>query len=164
MNGLAGRRLDVRFLMLGGRDEAELIGRLSRTVGSAAGRIHCPGVDNDLGTFTGLIERCAVTVSGDTLAMHIALALGRRSVAIFGPTCEQEIDMFGRGEKIVTPIDCAPCYLRACAKNPNCQDQISSQTVLEAVLRQIEVPGRDAGSPAADPSKHHSSSESPEES
>jgi heptosyltransferase-2 len=69
--------------------------------------------------------------------MHLAVATGRRTVAIFGPTCAQEIDLFGRGEKIVSPIDCAPCYLRACDKAPHCQDMIPAARVLEALLRQL---------------------------
>lgn len=126
-------------LLLGGPDEAQLIDRLLH---AAPGFAHHPGTDNDLGTFVGLIERCDVVVSGDTLAMHLALALGRRSVAIFGPTCPQEIEMFGLGERIVTPIGCAPCYLRFCDRQPNCQDLIDSATVLAAVLRQVEQTGQ----------------------
>jgi heptosyltransferase-2 len=148
MTDLANRLSGVGFLMLGGPDEAELIERLRAGVSAS---VFNPGVDNDLGTLAALIERCAVVVSGDTLAMHLALGVGRRSVAIFGPTCPQEIDMFGLGEKVVSPIDCAPCYLRHCDKVPNCQDRISVQMVLEAVLRQLDVLGRHDGPASATP-------------
>jgi heptosyltransferase-2 len=136
MTELSHRLSGLRFVMLGGPDETALIEKLTA---ESSGRAVNPGTRNDLGTFCGLIERCAVVVSGDTLAMHVAVALGRRSVAIFGPTCEQEIDLFGIGEKVVTPIDCSPCYLRACDKFPSCQDRISTEMVLEAVLRQLEA-------------------------
>lgn len=69
--------------------------------------------------------------------MHLALATGRRSVAIFGPTCEQEIETYGRGVKLVTPIGCAPCYKRACDKSPHCQDLIPAGQVLDAILKMM---------------------------
>jgi heptosyltransferase-2 len=137
MHALHERLPGVGFLLLGGSDEAELIDRLAAQAPPA--RAWKPGVRHDLGTFAGLIERCAVVVSGDTLAMHVALALGRRSVAVFGPTCASEIDMFGLGETIVSPIECSPCYRRFCDKKPNCQDQVTNETVLRAVLRQVEA-------------------------
>jgi heptosyltransferase-2 len=130
-------RREARVVMLGGTAETELIEGILRQSGTNRG--HHPGTAHDLGTFAALVERCAVTVSGDTLAMHLALATGRRAVAIFGPTCPQEIDMFGRGEKIVTPIGCAPCYRRQCDVTPSCQEMIASETVLAALLRQLDA-------------------------
>ena len=132
---LGRERPEVDILLLGGRAEAELLGRLQAAAGDAP--VYNTGADNPMGTSLGLIERCEVVVAGDTLAMHMALAAGRRAVAIFGPTCAQEIDLFGRGEKIVTPIDCAPCYRRTCDRQPNCQDMIDTQTVLDALTRQL---------------------------
>jgi heptosyltransferase-2 len=131
----ARARPDVDFLLLGGGDERELLERLRTETAGAP--VFNAGADCPLGGFMALIERCAVLVAGDTLAMHLAVATGRRTVAIFGPTCAQEIDLFGRGEKIVSPIDCAPCYLRACDKSPHCQDMIPAARVLEALLRQL---------------------------
>lgn len=133
---LSRQRPDAAFLLLGGADEADLTDRIAR---ACADLPVYSGGNNPLGGFAGLIERCAVLVSGDTLAMHLALALGRRAVAIFGPTCAQEIDLFGLGEKIVSPVPCIPCYRRRCDQNPSCQDAIRTQTVLEAVLRQLQM-------------------------
>jgi heptosyltransferase-2 len=141
MGEVGGRVADARFLLLGGADEAGLIGRLRAAGGARALSV---GTHHPLGVFAALIERCGVVVSGDTLAMHLAVGVGRRSVAIFGPTCPQEIDLFGLGEKIVTPIGCSPCYLHACDKSPTCQDMIPTRTVVEAVLRQIGTLAQEA--------------------
>jgi len=105
----------VQVVLLGGPEERAALERLASAAGGE--RVFYPGCDLPLGPFAGMIERCAVVVSGDTLAMHLALAVGSRSVAIFGPTCEQEIDMFGRGEKIVTTIGCAMPASRAARSN-----------------------------------------------
>ena len=73
-------------------------------------------------------------VSGDTIAMHIAIALRKLVVAIFGPTCAQEIELYGRGRKIVSKLECSPCYKRECNKEINCMSTISLDEVYHAVL------------------------------
>ncbi|MCE5230440.1 glycosyltransferase family 9 protein [bacterium] len=125
------RRPELAVALLGGPDEADLMNRIKA---AAKTKVLLPGSHYSLGTFAALIERCAVVASGDTLAMHLALATGRRSVAIFGPTCQQEIEMYGRGVKITTPIGCAPCYRRGCDKTPNCQELIPAAQVLDAIV------------------------------
>jgi heptosyltransferase-2 len=137
IHSLARRRPDLAFLMLGGSDEAELIARIMRATADAP--VFSAGTDNPLGGFAALIERCAVLVCGDTLALHLAVAVGRRVVSIFGPTCAQEIELFGLGEKIVTPRDCAPCYRRRCSVSPGCMDAIPAEWVEAAVLRQLDA-------------------------
>lgn len=87
--------------------------------------------------FQALLERCGVVVTGDSLGMHLALAARRPAVVLFGPTCHQEIELYGRGEKIVSPLDCVPCYRPACDRSPSCTDAIKPQTVVEAVGREL---------------------------
>ena len=50
------------------------------------------------------INECQFVVCGDTLAMHIALALGKRVVAIFTCTSPYEIYGYGRLGKVVSPL------------------------------------------------------------
>ncbi len=75
------------------------------------------------------------------MAMHMAVAGDVPCVVLFGPTCAQEIDLYGRGEKIVTALPCSPCYQRQCEQTPNCMDEISIERVLLAVQRWV-VAGR----------------------
>lgn len=132
---LAVKRPDVGCVLLGGRDEAELLARIKSALADCP--VYHAGTDNSLGAFTAIIDRCDVVACGDTLAMHLAIARGKRVIAMFGPTCEQEIDLFGAGQKIKSPIECSPCYLRRCDKSPTCQDLIQEVTVIDAVLDQL---------------------------
>lgn len=79
------------------------------------------------------INNCNIIVTGDTLAMHIALALKKRVITIFGPTSDPEIYDYGRLKKIVTLADCKCCYKQDCDKEPSCMDVISVVEVLDAV-------------------------------
>src|SRR5207302_1984598 len=51
-----------------------------------------------LGTLAGVVARCHVLVSNDSGSMHLAAALGRPVVAIFGPTDERATRPLGTHE------------------------------------------------------------------
>jgi ADP-heptose:LPS heptosyltransferase len=132
----------VRLVLLGGPAERERNQRLRARLGTA---VVDTGADNPIRRFGAMVGRCAVVVTGDTMAMHVAIALRRRVVALFGPTTHREIDLYGRGEVIVAPsagFPCLPCYSRECRLEVPCIDAISVEDVFAAVRRQLEqLPG-----------------------
>jgi heptosyltransferase-2 len=124
-----------QIALLGGPEERALNARIAAV---------CPGVvdtgcDHSELEFAALVARCNVVVTGDTMAMHVASAAEVPCVVLFGPTCHQEIDLCGRGEKIVTELSCAPCYRRACDETPSCMDSITVERVCAAVKRWVNV-------------------------
>ncbi len=123
-------------VLLGGRSEMELSKRLRE-----ASRVPVldAGCENELRHFSALAGLCDVIVTGDTLAMHIAIALGVRIVALFGPTSHAEIELYGQGEMIYPHMDCLVCYKTACDFVPNCMDLIKEQDVAAAVARQLSI-------------------------
>lgn len=130
---LARRLMDdgCRVALLGGRDEAALNEGLAR---------ECPGVlltghDHEELVFAALVGRCNALVTGDTMALHVGVGMRVPVVALFGPTCAQEIDLFDHGEKIVTGLACSPCYRRTCDVSPNCMEDIEVERVLQATRR-----------------------------
>ena len=78
---------------------------------------------------------CDLVVTGDTLGMHLAIGAAVPVVVLFGSTCPQEIELYGRGEKVVTPISCHPCYRKECDITPSCQDLIAVDVVHAACRR-----------------------------
>jgi heptosyltransferase-2 len=66
--------------------------------------------------------------------MHIAIGLGIPVLVMFGPTCHQEIELYGRGAKIVSDFECSPCYLSACPKENTCMDAIPVNAVFEIAV------------------------------
>lgn len=83
--------------------------------------------------FAALIRRCNAVVTGDTMALHAAIAGDVPTIALFGPTCAQEIELYGLGTKLRTQAQCSPCYRRSCSRSPNCMDEITLNAVLEAI-------------------------------
>jgi ADP-heptose:LPS heptosyltransferase len=129
-------REDVQFLLLGGPAEQERNDRLKR---ASAVPLLDPGCDNTVRHFAALMSHCDVAVTGDTLAMHLSLALGKRTVVLFGPTSAVEIELYSLGEKVVPDMTCLSCYKTSCDFVPNCMDLISTDMVEKAVLRQLSV-------------------------
>lgn len=126
--------LDVQICLFGGPLEKE---QNKRIMGRIQGPLFDTGCDNSLRHIASMIACCSVMVSGDSLAMHLALAMERRVVVLFGPTSHQEIELFGLGEKILPELDCLVCYKKECDFSPNCMDSIPVSKVQEAILRQL---------------------------
>lgn len=126
----------VQFVLLGGPEERE---RHQGLVRSARVPLIDSGCDNPVRHFAAIVAACSVVIAGDTLAMHLALALGRRTVVLFGPTSSAEIEMYGLGEKITPKMACLSCYKPACDFVPNCMDLITTDVVAAAVERQLSV-------------------------
>jgi heptosyltransferase-2 len=130
------RRSDAQLLLLGGPSEAA---RNERLKAQSQVRLFDPGCDNTVRHFAALLDRCDVVVTGDTLAMHLSLALGKRTVVVFGPTSAPEIELYGLGEKVVPDMTCLSCYKTSCDFVPNCMDLISTTMMEEAVMRQLSI-------------------------
>jgi heptosyltransferase-2 len=90
-----------------------------------------------LGALAGVVARCRVFVSNDSGAMHLAAALGRPVVALFGPTDEAATRPIGSHDVITVPVFCRPCLLRDCPIDHRCMKRITVDVVLAAVARHL---------------------------
>lgn len=123
-----------RILLFGAAREADKL----RAISDEVGKMAIPAdTGRSLKYFQALLGCCDLIVTGDSLGMHLALASGAKVVALFGPTCAAEIEMYNRGEKIVSPLKCAPCYRPDCEESPTCMDAITVDMVMGAVKRLI---------------------------
>lgn len=91
----------------------------------------------DLGSLVGVASMCRVFVSNDSGAMHVAAALGRPVVAMFGPTDERITRPVGRGDVLTADVFCRPCHLRDCPIDHRCMKRIDVDTVFAAVSRHL---------------------------
>ncbi len=79
------------------------------------------------------VAACDIVVTGDSLGMHLAIAMKKWVVAWFGPTCAHEIDLYDRGVKVLTSANCSPCWSRSCHKSPMCYDLVDLKSILDGV-------------------------------
>jgi heptosyltransferase I len=80
-----------------------------------------------------LYQQMACVISTDTGPMHIAAAVEKPVVALFGPTAEWRTGPYGKKHQIVAPdLDCRPCFKRDC-QHCNCMQSISVDDVMQKV-------------------------------
>jgi heptosyltransferase-2 len=97
----------------------------------------------DIRQLMGLMSYCATLVANDSGATHLAAALGRPVVAIFGPTDEQISaplagqSLTGSHTVVSQNVFCRPCMLRECPIDHRCMRRIEPTRVLEAVLQRL---------------------------
>jgi heptosyltransferase-2 len=121
-----------RVLLLGGPEEVERHRALTRAC-EGCGLLDA-GNDNSLRAFAARLSLVDALVTGDTLALHLGTAFEKPIVALFGPTSQAEIELYGKGKKLFAEdLDCLCCYA-SCDKHPDCQESISTQMVREALL------------------------------
>jgi heptosyltransferase II len=76
------------------------------------------------------IASCRTLITTDSLGLHLALAMKKNVIGLFGPTDDAQVHFYGRGRAI-----------RAGAANRHCVDAISLDNVMEA-LREVQSPQR----------------------
>ena len=124
-------------VLLGGENEREKNEWLMR---ESRGIVFDADCAESLERFVAIVSQCDVVVSGDTLGLHVAIGRDVPVVALFGPTCHQEIDLFDRGIKLISGAECCPCYKRRCERVPNCMDMISVEEIADSVSSLVRVP------------------------
>jgi lipopolysaccharide heptosyltransferase I len=109
----------------------------------------CPGArdlsgQTTLSEFAALMNRAAVNITNDSGSMHLAVALNRPVVSVFGPTDPIRVGPYGRPHAVVrSTLPCQPCHLRKISQCPHqhaCMQQVTPDMVidrLQSMLREL---------------------------
>ncbi|HBA71946.1 MAG TPA: glycosyl transferase [Geobacter sp.] len=102
------------------------------------------GMD-ELHDYIDWINSCRLLVTNDSLGLHIALALRKKVVVMYGPTNPNETYFYGRGEVLYPDLDrsCVPCLEPRCSQQTRCMEYITASSVIAAVLRILNTEIRD---------------------
>jgi heptosyltransferase II len=88
--------------------------------------------ETDLAQLVAVLSLVDLLLTNDTGPAHIASALGRPTLVIFGPTNPLTTRPFsGTGQILRVPPDCAPCMLRDCPIDHRCMTAISPADVFQ---------------------------------
>jgi ADP-heptose:LPS heptosyltransferase len=128
------RHRDTGILLLGGPEEEELNEEIIRVVGDA---VVDGGCRNSLARFGALLAQVDSVLTSDSLAMHMAVALGKPTTVLVGPTSPWELDVFGKGDILHSDIECLACYLSRCDKSTHCMNTLPAEYVVEKVERYL---------------------------
>lgn len=93
----------------------------------------------DLYEYMEWINSCKIIISNDSLGLHLALALKKYTIGIFGPTDPNEVYFYNSGVSIVPVInyDCIPCYKPECHQQSVCMNYIDTNSIFQAIKERL---------------------------
>jgi len=95
------------------------------------------GLDN-IQQYIEWLASCRVLLTQDSLGLHLALALGRRVVGLFGPSDSSEVFLYGSGELLLHEgCPHMPCGQPQCTWEQHCMSALRPEDVIDAVKRQL---------------------------
>jgi heptosyltransferase-2 len=118
----------AKIILFGGPNE---INRNQEILRISKSPVITAGCGNDLYEFPALISICSLIITSDSLGLHVALALKRKTIALIGPTSPNELDMYGLGEKVIADSKCICCY------KPDCKsmEKISPDKIMNSIKK-----------------------------
>jgi heptosyltransferase-2 len=128
---IANHHPDIILLLLGGFEDTERNDAIKKELGDLV--IETPTTH---GLRSGILYEnlCDLVVSGDSLGMHIAIGLKKIVIAWFGLSCNVEIDLFNRGEKILSELECSPCWNPQCSQ-PQCLEDLDLDNMVNLISK-----------------------------
>jgi ADP-heptose:LPS heptosyltransferase len=123
--GMITSHFGIRSVITGGREDISSSTAITEKSGdfviNLAGKTTIPELKE-------IIAGAELVVSCDTGPMHLAVALGKPVIALFGPSDPGRTGPL-YGEVIQKSLDCVPCNKRKC-DDPRCMRDISPRDVL----------------------------------
>lgn len=121
------KKFNAKILLFGGPNEIKRNQEILKLTNSP---VIFTGCGNNLIEFPALISVCSLFITSDSLGLHIALALKRKTICLVGPTSSAELGMYQLGEKIISKSRCICCYKENCKS----MEKIN----LNEVIKQVE--------------------------
>lgn len=133
-----------QIVLCGADGDVQVCGRIQRQVseqlrktGSLAPAVINAAGRTSLAEVIDLLAQASAVVSNDSGLMHIAAALGRPLVALYGPTSPTFTPPQSPSAQVLcATVDCAPCFKRECPlEHHRCMQELSVSTVQGALGR-----------------------------
>jgi heptosyltransferase-1 len=124
--------LDLRCIVNFGPGEETLAAAVRDASGDAAPVLY----DGELGPLMALLRNAMCIVGGDTGPLHLAVALGTRAVAIFGPTDPARNGPYSSGDIALRAPNAQTTHTRRATTDPSLL-AISVDEAFDAVRRRI---------------------------
>ena len=128
-------RADAHVLLLGGKGDREIAAAIVDGATGADARIHNLCGETGLDEAIALIATSASVVSNDSGLMHVAAALSRPQVAVFGSSDPRHTPPLSPIAKTLwLHLDCSPCFQRTCPLGHlDCLVGIAPQQVFDSM-------------------------------
>jgi len=126
-------KLDYKIMLLGGVDEQSSMNKLSVMLNANDLKIYMADTSNSLKNFFAMVSICDKIITADSLALHVALALNKPTIALFFVTSPYEIEGYNLLTKIISPKLNEFFPEKSDQYNKELVNSISSEEVAKAV-------------------------------
>lgn len=143
LDAVKKRRKDVRIWLLGSPEERELCEQVVSAC-QMAKPLNLAGKSKMMG-LVGLLHKSDALLTNDSGPMHIAAALGKPCVALFGATDPELTGPYGAGLHTVVRSGCSksPCFRKQCPlKGVECCGWTDAEMVATETVAKLEACGR----------------------
>jgi len=130
---------NARFAILGSKEDKSLGGFISRVEPERCFNL-CG--QTSLPEMVEWLRLCDLMITNDTGPMHVAAALGKPLVALFGPTEPRRTGPYGQLNNVLRiDLPCSPCLKSRCHyEKPNeCLNALSPATVFEFARKKLRA-------------------------
>jgi lipopolysaccharide heptosyltransferase II len=133
------RELGQPCALLGSADERALGAAVRQHAGPGSPLVDLTG-RTDLGTLIGVLATASLFVGNDSGPAHVAAALGRPGVTLFGSTSEAHSGPVGpRMRTLHRHLPCSPCFARECPLGHfDCLNGLSVDDVARAARQALD--------------------------
>jgi len=155
---LAAKLLEAgdTVVFVGDKRDAEVVKQVTSTLSGASssstaaghlasGFIPAAVVDvsgrTNLRQLAAVLQACDIVITGDTGPMHIAVAVGTPTVALFGSTNPDRTGPYGKRNVVLNMhLACSPCYRKpTCNGRVDCMRDITPEAVMKAVEDKLRI-------------------------
>ncbi len=117
-----------KIALLGGREDTENNNALKKRLQN---KVISTPTESGLRKGILFVDLCNIVITGDTLGLHMAIALKKHVVTWFTISCAEEIDLYDRGTKILADVECRPCWKKECSHEIKCFEKVDLDKVCE---------------------------------
>lgn len=138
---LAAGQWNASVAVFGTPQETELCAAIAARIAARGITVANLAGQTSLAEFVCALARCALLVTNDSGGMHVGYAVGVPTVAVFGPTIDEETGPLGAHARVVRePVECSPCMLKDCPIDHRCMTRVTPQRVLGEARQLVPFP------------------------
>lgn len=129
------KELGANIIMVGDNADSSLIRHI---VASTQNNIIDLSGRTTLCQLASLLKRCDLLITNDSAPLHIAVAVGTKVLAMFGPTDPKVYGPTGAEDRVIRiKIHCGPCEKAQCEFEHECMEYINVDEVFKAAKEML---------------------------
>ena len=127
-----------QVVLLGSPDEKALCDQIEREVAGGMRVMNLAG-RTALGEMIAVLAHATLVIGNDSGPLHVAVALGRRTLGIYGPTDPSFVGPHGQLDQVIRhDVPCFPCRNRECWHH-SCMNGVPVELVWEKTRKVLST-------------------------